>query len=546
MKNKSFILRLKPIFLVLFALLFSEVINAQLVNYALTSTLNSTSGIAANHPGGVFSTTGTNLSYTGSVAQTDGWDAGGFKYWATSSFSTYGYHTIKANARIYSTASTGPRDFALEYKIGAAGTWTLVQSFTVTATNTNYQISLPDICKNSSSVFVRWIQTSYTNIDGGAVESGSKSFIKTVSITGTIPVTPTQSANNITVVSVTPTTITLDCTPGNGDNRIIVMNTINSFTNPANDAIFTTDLHYNGDGINPFEQVMYSGTLSKITVQVPNATNKYYFRVFEFNNNNSLTRYYTAEDVMNPKPCALELISPLSIQNLRLTSADLRANITEPLNTFPLDDPTNAVLDRGFVWSTTSPVLETDHNTSELGTTGGTFSKNITGLPRGTTIYYRAWVTNESGTIYSTELSFSNIPIFTGAGNWEIAGYWNVNEVPGTNGSVNGSVNDSPVINGTGACLMTASHNITNLTVNAGKSIQINTGTTLNAAGSITNNAGTSGILIKSGNGVANGSLIWATGSPSGSVEMYSKAYTDGSAYPAKNRWQYFGIPVTS
>jgi len=88
------------------------------------------------------------------------------------------------------------------------------------------------------------------------------------------------------------------------------------------------------------------------------------------------------------------------------------------------------------------------------------------------------------------------------------------------------------------------------LTINSGKLLTIPTGQKLNVLGTITNNAGVSGLVIKSAAGVANGTLIFhnAVGNPvSATVEMYSKAYYDSNGPVGyKYKWQYFGIPLRS
>lgn len=91
------------------------------------------------------------------------------------------------------------------------------------------------------------------------------------------------------------------------------------------------------------------------------------------------------------------------------------------------------------------------------------------------------------------------------------------------------------------------------------KSITINSGAKLTIKGSLTvynkmnNNAGVDGLIIKSGEGVANvpnGSLIFkkpdVNNAVPATVEMYSIAFRDAAATTNKYKWQFFGIPVTS
>ncbi|MEZ5109768.1 MAG: hypothetical protein R2829_12480 [Bacteroidia bacterium] len=60
------------------------------------------------------------------------------------------------------SSNTGPRDFKLQYKIGAGGTWTDVSGATVTVANdftsgVLSNVALPAECDNQSSVYLRWI-----------------------------------------------------------------------------------------------------------------------------------------------------------------------------------------------------------------------------------------------------------------------------------------------------------------------------------------------------------------------------------------------------
>jgi len=85
------------------------------------------------------------------------------------------------------------------------------------------------------------------------------------------------------------------------------------------------------------------------------------------------------------------------------------------------------------------------------------------------------------------------------------------------------------------------------LTINTGKLLTIPVSKKLNVIGSITNNAGASGLVIKSGVGVANGTLIFhnVVGNPVfATVEMYSKAAATYTSPYSGYKWQFFGIPL--
>jgi hypothetical protein len=60
---------------------------------------------------------------------------------------------------------------------------------------------------------------------------------------------------------------------------------------------------------------------------------------------------------------------------------------------------------RGFCWSTTTnPTIENSIS-SETGTTGA-LTSTITGLTSGTTYFFRAYITNSTGTVYGNQISF--------------------------------------------------------------------------------------------------------------------------------------------
>lgn len=88
--------------------------------------------------------------------------------------------------------------------------------------------------------------------------------------------------------------------------------------------------------------------------------------------------------------------------NIASTSAMGNGNIT--------DDGGETITERGFEWDTDSGAPYANSE-SEEGTFGeGEYSLSLTGLPSGTTIYYRAFATNSEGTGYGSELNFLTIP----------------------------------------------------------------------------------------------------------------------------------------
>lgn len=148
-------------------------------------TLNTTKTITATGTGAVnFPATGA----TTNSASAGNWDGGsGTKYWMVE-VNTTGYNSITLASKQRSTG-TGPRDFILEYSIGAPGSWVAVPAGNVTVAD-NYttgvftNIPLPAACDNQASVFIRWVMSSNTSTSGGTVAGTGNSNIDDIRIRG--------------------------------------------------------------------------------------------------------------------------------------------------------------------------------------------------------------------------------------------------------------------------------------------------------------------------------------------------------------------------
>ncbi|MGI8892665.1 MAG: T9SS type A sorting domain-containing protein [Bacteroidia bacterium] len=144
-------------------------------------------GIPANLAKTISTTGGTgtiiyiNNGVTTRSAWADGWHNGsGSKAWEIE-FSTLGYYDIDLTSRQQSSG-TGPRDFKIQYKVGAAGTYVDLYSPITISNATGWfgpspQVALPPTCDDQSSIYIRWIMTSNVSQSGGTVASGGASRI---------------------------------------------------------------------------------------------------------------------------------------------------------------------------------------------------------------------------------------------------------------------------------------------------------------------------------------------------------------------------------
>ena len=111
-----------------------------------------------------------------------------------------------------------------------------------------------------------------------------------------------------------------------------------------------------------------------------------------------------------------------------------------------------------------------------------------------------------------------------------------------TNQYLNNDIYNLTIDNGTGVSVNTNFTIDNNLIINSGKLLSITSGNLLTVSGAITNNAGTSGLIIKS-DPTGDGKLINNTSTFDGTVELYLEGdYTNtGSA-----RFHYFVPPIQS
>jgi len=94
--------------------------------------------------------------------------------------------------------------------------------------------------------------------------------------------------------------------------------------------------------------------------------------------------------------------SKTTVSGITVSSANLVASVTS--------DGHGTITDAGFVYSTTSGPTVSGSKKS-CGAKTGEFSAQITGLKDGTKYYVRSYVTNESGTGYGEEVSFTTTAI---------------------------------------------------------------------------------------------------------------------------------------
>ncbi|MCK9498804.1 MAG: PKD domain-containing protein, partial [Bacteroidales bacterium] len=143
--------------------------------------------------GGVNNPTFNTNGATTRAASATRWNTGNnTKYWQVS-FETTAYENLKLSSKIAGNNTLSPRDFKVQYSLNGS-TWTDVPNTAHQAANGVWNttgvltdIPLPQDCENKSLVYLRWIMTSNTSINGSTVNITAACLIDDIIVTG-IPI----------------------------------------------------------------------------------------------------------------------------------------------------------------------------------------------------------------------------------------------------------------------------------------------------------------------------------------------------------------------
>jgi hypothetical protein len=103
----------------------------------------------------------------------------------------------------------------------------------------------------------------------------------------------------------------------------------------------------------------------------------------------------------------------ISAPNATRISLSEAASITQTAATFTVSIPNvrgGAVTSRGICWSTSINPTLANSNAIDAGTSGN-YTISISGATGGTKYYVRSFITNNLGTVYSRQVSFTTLPI---------------------------------------------------------------------------------------------------------------------------------------
>ena len=212
----------------------------------------------------------------------------------------------------------------------------------------------------------------------------------------------------------------------------------------------------------------------------------YYVRAYAVNSEGTA---YGNEVTFTTNAIQLPTVITSAVSSITPTTAISGGNVT--------DDGGGTVTARGVCWSTSNNPSTADNATSD-GTGTGIFTSNLTGLSPGTIYYVRAYATNEAGTAYGNEVTFTSgvrLPTVTTTA---------VGSITTTSAVTGGNVIDD------GGVAVTA------------RGVCWSTGVNPTTADNTTNNGSGTGIFISSLTGLSPGTLYY--------VRAYA-TNSEGTAY---------------
>ncbi|HBF88340.1 MAG TPA: hypothetical protein DDX39_06820 [Bacteroidales bacterium] len=138
--------------------------------------------------------------------------------------------------------------------------------------------------------------------------------------------TPTTQASNIIFPNTGLDNMDISWTNGNGSNRIVKINTVNSFTNLVDGTSYTANSVYGGG-----EQIIYAGNGNSVSVTNLTPNTIYYVKVYEYSCTGASSLYLNSTNTNNPNnnttdaPCsgATTQVSSLIFSNISDASFSL-------------------------------------------------------------------------------------------------------------------------------------------------------------------------------------------------------------------------------
>ncbi|RYZ23807.1 MAG: T9SS type A sorting domain-containing protein [Chitinophagaceae bacterium] len=422
--------------------------------------LTATTGAATvtySYPAGPTATTGTNPQ----SVSTSGWDAGvDTKYWMVA-VNTTGATNLKLSS-LQGGSNTGPRDWKVQYRVGATGIWNDVPGGTIAITTPPVaanpatffgvtDLALPAAAENQPLVQIRWVITSTTSVNGGTVAAGGTNRITAIYLkstgTASVPVYVTGyqnlPVNNVTsynVTGLTPSTTyyyvvrasnAAGTSPNSNEIPVTTLagpsltaTALTAFGNLCpNSTSATNSFTINGSNLSnanitvgPLAGYAFSTTAAgpfAPSLTLTQASGTYSQTVFVQLTPTAVQSYDGNIPVSGGGVATAVNVaaSGAGVSNPPAVTTGAAAAVTNTTATLAGSITNNgctAVTQYGFEWSTTAGFANgTGTQVLSTNLAGTAFTGNLSGLSANTTYYFKAFATNSGGTTYGAQQSFT-------------------------------------------------------------------------------------------------------------------------------------------
>ncbi|MEQ9309336.1 MAG: FG-GAP-like repeat-containing protein [Balneolaceae bacterium] len=216
-------------------------------------------------------------------------------------------------------------------------------------------------------------------------------------------VAPTTQATNLSTSNVTATSMTINLSSGNGENRVIIAKSGTAVDAiPVDSVTYTANSVFgSGTEIESGNYVVYNGTGSSATVTGLSENTSYHFTAFEYNGDTGEENYLT----MNaPTVADTTLFTPISVQSQETVETTASsATFTAIVHSSPSLSTSYRVL-----WGTEASSLSDSSTTivKGAGASTDTVFYEITGLSTNTLYYARIRATTSQESILSDPIQF--------------------------------------------------------------------------------------------------------------------------------------------
>lgn len=216
-------------------------------------------------------------------------------------------------------------------------------------------------------------------------------------------VAPTTQATNLSTSNVTASSITINLSSGNGQNRVIIAKSGTAVDATVVDSVTYTANSVFGSGteIGSGNYVVYNGTGNSVTVTGLSENTPYHFTAFEYNGATGEENYLTTNA---PTVADTTLFTPVSVQSQETVETTASsATFTAIVHTSPSLSTSYRVL-----WGTEASSLSDSSITvvKGAGASTDTVSYEITGLSTNTLYYARIRATTSQESIISDPIQF--------------------------------------------------------------------------------------------------------------------------------------------